>query len=80
MIDYGMMNIDFSGFVSVDPRRVRFEYLGADRKVQPVINGCKYLKLTDKEKSEYVFQSMIDVLTAADSLDWEQIEIEDITL
>jgi len=80
MIDNGMMCIDFSGFVSVDPRRVRFEYIGVDKKFQPIINGSKYLRLSDDDKAEYVFQNMIDVLTAAEDLEWSTIEIEDITL
>ena len=55
MLDHGMICVDFSGFVSVDPRRVRFEYIGADKKFQPIINGSKYLTLSDDDKAEYVF-------------------------
>ena len=80
MLDHGMICVDFSGFVSVDPRRVRFEYIGVDKKFQPIINGSKYLRLSDDDKAEYVFQNMIDVLTVAEDLEWSTIEIEDITL
>jgi hypothetical protein len=80
MLDHGMICVDFSGFVSVDPRRVRFEYIGADKKFQPIINGSKYLTLSDDDKAEYVFQSMVDVLLAAEDLEWSTIEIEDVTL
>ena len=80
MLDHGMICVDFSGFVSVDPRRVRFEYIGADKKFQPIIIGSKYLTLSDDDKAEYVFQSMVDVLLAAEDLEWSTIEIEDVTL
>jgi len=80
MLDFGKMFIDLTGTVEIDPRKVRFMYIGADKKVKPLINGCGYIKLSDDDKQWYILESISNILDEADNVSWEEIVIEEVNL
>lgn len=74
MKKYDNLVIEFSGYLNVSPNSVRFQYVGTDNK-QPVINGNKYIKLTEKEKSEYILESVAKTIEVADDVDYDEIKV-----
>jgi hypothetical protein len=74
MNKYDNLVIEFSGYLNVSPNSVRFQYIGTGNK-QPVINGNKYVKLTDEEKSEYILESVAKTIEVADDVDYDEIKV-----
>ena len=74
MNKYDNLIIEFSGYLNVCTNSVRFQYVGTDNK-QPVINGNKYVKLTEKEKSEYILESVAKTMEVAEDVDFDEIKV-----
>jgi hypothetical protein len=75
MNKYDNLIIEFSGYLNVSPNSVRFQYVGTDKRFQPVINGNKYVKLTEKEKSEYILESVAKTMEVAEDVDFDEIKV-----
>lgn len=53
-----------------------FQYIGEDDSKQPLINGCKYVKLSKEEREEYVINCLVAVMRDSDDLEFEYLDIE----
>lgn len=74
MKKYDNLVIEFSGYLNVSPNSVRFQYVGTGNK-KPIINGNKYVKLTDEEKSEYILESFAKTIEVADDVNYDEIKV-----
>jgi len=74
MNKYDNLVIEFSGYLNVSPNSVRFQYIGTENK-QPVINGNKYIKLTDEEKQDYIIESIAKTIEVAEDVDYDEIKV-----
>lgn len=48
--------VEYSGWVELIPEKVNFTYIGTEEKSD--ITGVEYMKLGEKEKSDYILESL----------------------
>jgi hypothetical protein len=70
-----ILNVDFAGSVQIDANDITFQYTGADETKKNIITGVEWNELTEKEKSEYIVESMITVMQKALDEAWEDITV-----
>lgn len=58
------MVFSFSGWCSISPEKVKFQYIGLEDK--ETIDGNKWLALSEDERSDYVVESIIDIQREAE--------------
>ena len=70
------LKVDFSGTVEIDSDNVNFLYIGDGELLRKnVITGTEYMGLSVVDKSDYVLESIIDVLDKSDDLMIEEINV-----
>jgi len=70
-----ILNVDFAGSVQIDANDITFQYTGEDETKKNIITGVEWNELTEKEKSEYIVESITKVIEKALDESWEDITV-----
>ena len=70
-----ILNVDFAGSVQIDANDITFQYTGEDETKKNIITGVEWNELTEKEKSEYIVESITKVIEKALDESWEYITV-----
>lgn len=70
------LKVDFSGTVEIDSDNVNFLYIGDGELLRKnVITGTEYMGLSADDKSDYVLESIVDVLAKSHDLMMDDINV-----
>jgi|TARA_Y100001937_G_scaffold63351_1_gene86887 hypothetical protein len=67
--------VEYSGWVRMSPKNIRFEYIGQDDMPQN-IDGVQWQALSEDEQDDYILEDAIAAIRDADDGEWEDISVE----
>ena len=67
--------VEYSGWVRMNPKNIRFEYIGQDDMPQN-IDGVQWQALSEDEQDDYILEDAIAAIRDADDGAWEDISVE----
>jgi len=67
--------VEYSGWVRMSPKNIRFEYIGQDDMPQN-IDGVQWQALSEDEQDDYILEDAIAAIRDADDGAWEDISVE----
>ena len=67
--------VEYSGWVRMNPKNIRFEYIGQDDMPQN-IDGVQWQALSEDEQGDYILEDAIAAIRDADDGEWEDISVE----
>ena len=67
--------LQFSGWITISPQNVRFQYIGQDDMPQN-IGGVQWQALSEDEQGDYIIEDAIAAIRDADDGGWEHLSTE----
>ena len=67
--------VEYSGWIRMNPKNIRFEYIGQDDMPQN-IDGVQWQALSEDEQDDYILEDAIAAIRDADDGEWEDISVE----
>jgi len=67
--------LEFSGWVKISPKNIRFEYIGQDDMPQN-IDGVQWQALSEDEQSDYIVEDAVAAIRDADDGEWVDLSVE----
>lgn len=79
--------VEYSGWVRMNPKNIRFEYIGQDDMPQNcnflpisrcpfVIDGVQWQALSEDEQGDYILEDAIAAIRDADDGEWVDLSVE----
>ena len=69
--------IEYSGWCRIHASKIKFQYVGEDESI-PILNiisGEEYIKLSPKERKDYIAENICDVMRDSEDCEWDDIKI-----
>ena len=67
--------VEYSGWVRMNPKNIRFEYIGQDDMPQN-IDGVQWQALSEDEQGDYIIEDAIAAIRDADDGEWVDLSVE----
>jgi hypothetical protein len=67
--------VEYSGWVRMSPKNIRFEYIGQDDMPQN-IDGVQWQALSEDEQDDYILEDAIAAIRDADDGEWVDLSVE----
>ena len=67
--------VEYSGWIRMNPKNIRFEYIGQDDMPQN-IDGVQWQALSEDEQSDYILEDAIAAIRDADDGEWVDLSVE----
>jgi len=67
--------VEYSGWVRMNPKNIRFEYIGQDDMPQN-IDGVQWQALSEDEQSDYIIEDAIAAIRDCDGGEWVDLSVE----
>lgn len=67
--------VEYSGWIRMNPKNIRFEYIGQDDMPQN-IDGVQWQALSEDEQSDYIIEDAIAAIRDADDGEWVDLSVE----
>ena len=67
--------VEYSGWVRMNPKNIRFEYIGQDDMPQN-IDGVQWQALSEDEQGDYILEDAIAAIRDADDGEWVDLSVE----
>ncbi len=61
--------VEYSGWVRMNPKNIRFEYIGQDDMPQN-IDGVQWQALSEDEQGDYILEDAVAAIRDADDGEW----------
>ena len=67
--------VEYSGWVRMSPKNIRFEYIGQDDMPQN-IDGVQWQALSEDEQGDYILEDAIAAIRDSDDGKWVDLSVE----
>jgi len=67
--------VEYSGWIRMNPKNIRFEYIGQDDMPQN-IDGVQWQALSEDEQGDYILEDAIAAIRDADDGEWVDLSVE----
>lgn len=67
--------VEYSGWVRMSPKNIRFEYIGQDDMPQN-IDGVQWQALSEDEQGDYIIEDAIAAIRDSDDGEWVDLSVE----
>lgn len=67
--------VEYSGWVRMNPKNIRFEYIGRDDMPQN-IDGVQWQALSEDEQGDYIIEDAIAAIRDCDDGEWTDLSVE----
>ena len=67
--------VEYSGWVRMSPKNIRFEYIGQDDMPQN-IDGVQWQALSEDEQGDYILEDVIAAIRDSDDGEWVDLSVE----
>ena len=67
--------VEYSGWIRMNPKNIRFEYIGQDDMPQN-IDGVQWQALSEDEQSDYIVEDAVAAIRDADDGEWVDLSVE----
>ena len=64
--------VEYSGWVRMNPKNIRFEYIGQDDMPQN-IDGVQWQALSEDEQGDYILEDAVAAIRDADDGEWTDL-------
>ena len=61
--------VEYSGWIRMNPKNIRFEYIGQDDMPQN-IDGVQWQALSEDEQGDYILEDAVAAIRDADDGEW----------
>ena len=65
--------VEYSGWVRMNPKNIRFEYIGQDDMPQN-IDGVQWQALSEDERGDYIIEDAIAAIRDSDDGEWMDLD------
>jgi hypothetical protein len=67
--------VEYSGWIRMNPKNIRFEYIGQDDMPQN-IDGVQWQALSEDEQGDYIIEDAVAAIRDADDGEWIDLDVE----
>jgi hypothetical protein len=75
MVGVDEIVIEYSGWCRIPASKIKFQYTGEDDSIPGIISGEDYIKLSVKERQNYIAENICDAMRDSDDSEWTDIQI-----
>lgn len=75
MVGVDEIVIEYSGWCRIPASKIKFQYTGEDESIPEIISGEEYIKLSAKERQDYIAENICDAMRDSDDSEWIDIQV-----
>ena len=70
------ITVEFSGWARISAAKVKLQYCGPENTKDLIITGDVWKKLPPDERTDYILESVVDLIKDSEDGDWSLIDLD----